>query len=128
MPAAHIRGSPPAQIAPAPSAGLALELFSEHLLEHVFIQGEVGHQWFELAVLRFELAQAAQLRNARAGELTLPAGARLLTDAQPPADLRDWGPISTWRKACVICTSLNADFFIWSSPLTPLSVCAHCNL
>ncbi len=60
----------------------ALELFSNHLLEHVLVKREIGDQLLELTVFLFQLAEAMQLRYAHASEALLPAVEGLFTDTQ----------------------------------------------
>jgi hypothetical protein len=79
--------SPSVQIAPDPGAGRALELFSEDLLQHVLIEGEISHKLLEFAILLFPLAQSPQLGDAHTSELAFPAVERLLADAELAAHL-----------------------------------------
>ncbi len=68
----------------------ASELFSQHLLEHVLIKGEIGDQRLESLVFVFELPQACEFGDTHAGELFLPAVESLFGDACLAADFQDW--------------------------------------
>src|SRR5262249_54658499 len=62
-------------------------VFSQRLRQHVFVEGEVGHQALQPRVLVLELAQAAQLAHAQVGVLLLPDIERGLADAELAADV-----------------------------------------
>ncbi len=67
----------------------ALELFSEHLLEHVLVEREIGNQRLQFLVLIFELSKSGQPGDAHPGELTFPPVAGLLRDARLATDFGD---------------------------------------
>jgi hypothetical protein len=88
-PVARSRESRLARPAPTPSAEPALQLFWADLLEHVLIERQVCDERLALAVLRFELAQAAPCSHPPAGKAALPAGARVRAAAPLAAHLGD---------------------------------------
>src|SRR5262245_5012873 len=90
--------------------------FSDDLLQHVSVQGQIGHQLLEPPILLFQLPQPPQLGDPHPSELALPTGEGLLAHPQLTADLRPGIPDSAWRKAYAICSSVKVDVRIWSPP------------
>lgn len=68
-----------------------LKVFFEHLLQHVLVERQVGHQLFELRVFLLQLPQPAQLGRAQPAKLLLPVIKGRLADAHLPADFGDRG-------------------------------------
>ena len=53
----------------------------------MFVEGQIGHELFECAVLPLQLAQTPQLSDAHTGKLFLPTIEGLLADAELAADI-----------------------------------------
>lgn len=64
-----------------------LSVVKPHLLQHRLLQREVSDELLELATLLLKLLKAAQLSDAKAGELPFPCVEGLLADADLPAHL-----------------------------------------
>src|SRR5689334_9019696 len=71
-PAAHSPQSAPGSSARARDGGPASNFFSQHLLQNMAIERQIGHHALEPRVLFLEHAQLAQLGHAPVGELLLP--------------------------------------------------------
>src|SRR5215472_9794932 len=85
-PAFPILGSYCKETQPTPVSALALELFSEHLLQHVLVKGQVSYQRFQFLVLVFQLAQPRQLRYPHARHSALPLVESLFRDPRLATD------------------------------------------
>jgi hypothetical protein len=72
LPAAHSPGSRGAETPPSPAVAQALELFSDDLLEHLFVQGEIRHQPAQPGVLLLQLPELPNLGRHQPPELLLP--------------------------------------------------------
>lgn len=68
---------------------MALQLFSDDVLEHVLIQGSVGNEILQLRIIGPERSQAAKLRGATSAVFLLPVVEGGLEDAHLVADLLD---------------------------------------
>src|SRR5215212_3247811 len=77
------------ETAPGPVCAPASELFSEHLLQHVLVEGQVSHQRFQFLVLVFQLSQPGQLRDPHARYPPLPLIQGLFCDAHLATYFRD---------------------------------------
>jgi hypothetical protein len=86
-PAGSSPGSRCARTPPSPAVEQALEFFSDYLLEHLFVQGEIRHQPAQPGILLLQLPELADLRGHQAPKLLLPAVKRLLANAHLAGDL-----------------------------------------
>src|SRR5205823_2611720 len=75
--------------APAPACELASTFFSNHLLENLFVQRQVGDEALQPRILLAHLPQLAHLGDAQAAVLLLPEVERRLGDAGLATDIRD---------------------------------------
>ena len=73
----------------------ASELFSDDLLENVAIECEIGDDLFQLPIFVAQRSQLAELLDAQARKLFLPAIERLLADPEPATDFVTFSPLST---------------------------------
>src|SRR5262249_2895844 len=85
-------GSGLAPTAPAPVCELALDFFSDHLLQDLLVERQVGHQPLQPRIFLAHLPQLADFRHPEAAELLLPHVERSLPDARRRADIRHWRP------------------------------------
>jgi len=69
--------------------GLASDFFSNDFRQDLLVQGQIGDQAFQAAVLLLQLPQLAQLGDAEAGVLLLPDVERGFADARLLANVRD---------------------------------------
>ena len=65
---------------PALANEQALQLFLNHVLQHLFVEAEIGHHLLQSTVLHIELLEATELGNAQATVLLLPVAKRRLRD------------------------------------------------
>jgi len=79
--------------------------FSEHLLKHLFVEGEICHQSLQSAILAFKLAQSTKLCDACAAKFLLPNIEGCCTDAELPARL-------SYRGAVVNLSDRKCNLFI----------------
>jgi hypothetical protein len=92
-PASRSPGNRGAETPSSPAVEQALELFSDDLLEHFLIQGEVRHQPVQPGILLFQLPELADLRGHQAPMLFLPAVKGLLADTHLAGDLGHLRPL-----------------------------------
>jgi hypothetical protein len=85
----------------------ASQLFSDDLLKDVAIEGQVGHDLFQLAVFMAQRPELAQLLQTQPGELLFPAVERLcsLTPSRRQTSVT-FSPPSTWCRAWTISSLL----------------------
>ena len=65
------RSGPPGN-APARACELALEFFSNHLLKHLFVETQIGHELLEAAIPMLELLQATEFGDTHAAVFLTP--------------------------------------------------------
>ena len=70
----------------------ALELFSQGLRQHVFVEREIAHEPFQPTVLFFHLLQPAEFAHAQMRVLLFPGVEGGLADAELPAEVANRGP------------------------------------
>ena len=75
------------------AVGMTLKLFSEHLLKRLFVEGEIGHESLQSAILVFTLAQSIKLCGVLAAKLPLPKIEGCLSDTELLALLRYRGAV-----------------------------------
>jgi hypothetical protein len=80
-------------LCPSSAVEQALELFSDDLLEHLLVQGEIRHQPAQPGVLLFQLPELPHLRGQQAPELLLPAVKGLLANAHLAGNLGHLGAL-----------------------------------
>jgi hypothetical protein len=73
--------------------GQVLELFSDYLLEHFFVQGQIRHQPAQPDVLFLKLSELADPGGHEAAKFFLPAVKRLLADTHLAGDLGHLRPL-----------------------------------
>src|SRR5271169_5074733 len=84
----HSPDSMPSSALPAGDAGRALQLFSQHILQHDLIQRQLSHKLLELGVLISKLLDLPYLVHFQAGILRLPAIVGLFRNPNLPDQLR----------------------------------------
>jgi len=73
----------------APLPSRPQSFFSQNVLEHLFVQGQVGYQLLEPTVFILEYLQSSKLGNAHAGKLPLPPVESVLRYAHLAAHFTD---------------------------------------
>ena len=95
--------------------GVARSFFN-HFLQHVPIQCQIGHQALKPRVLVPQLPQLTHFQDPQVRVALLPDIVRRLADPHLAAHIRDRLAGVTLLEGNRICSSLNFDFFIASSP------------
>ena len=84
-------GSGLAPTAPAPVCELALDFFSDHLLQDLLVERQVGDESLQPRILVAHLPQLADLRHAQAAKLLLPEVEGRFRNARLTTDIGDRG-------------------------------------
>ena len=103
---------------PAPDAAQASELFSDHLLQHLPVLAQIGHQTLQALILLLQLLQDAASPTASERHTSCACGSRSAGRSQPSGTPpRRPSPSSAWRRMNAICCSLIFDRFTTRSPV-----------
>jgi hypothetical protein len=84
----------------------------QHLLEHLFVQGEIGDHLLEAAIFVLELPHASQLDDPHACVALLPGVEDRLADAELAADLRGRRALLGLAQRVGDCSSVKRAFFM----------------
>jgi hypothetical protein len=107
-----------APTSPDDTSGEASELFSDDLLQDLPVNGKIGDQPFQAAVLFPQLTQLPQFLYAETGILLVPEVKSRLADAQLAADVGAFSPDSCCLSAAMMSSSV-CPFFGKSILLVP---------
>lgn len=77
-PSGHLPDARPGSIEPPPGGVSASDLFSDHVLQNMLVQSQVGHNPLEPRVFLFKLAQPTNLASRKIAVLLPPVVKRRL--------------------------------------------------